>query len=193
MSALPWPDHLITLDEWKALPEETRYRVELVEGVLLVSPRPVTFHQWAVTRLGFLIHEQLPTHLSALSEVEIIIADGPPPPTVRVPDVIAVDTELALSNPPRYRPDQVHLAIEVLSEGSVRTDRVTKFAEYAEVGIEQYWIVDLDQPATLTRFHLIDGAYELFGEHAGMVTVDIDDAPITLDLDALTTRRAQKP
>ncbi|HEX3784589.1 MAG TPA: Uma2 family endonuclease [Pseudonocardiaceae bacterium] len=191
MTALPWPDHLLTLDEWEALPEETRYRVELVEGVLLVSPRPVIFHQWAVTRLGFLIHEQLPTQLSAASEAEIVIAEGPPP-TVRAPDVIVIDTELALTNPPRCQPGQVHLAIEVLSEGSVRTDRVTKFAEYAEVGIERYWIVDLDAPATLTRFHLIDGAYELFGEHAGMVTVDIDDAPITLDLDALTTRRSQK-
>ncbi|MGK4593409.1 Uma2 family endonuclease [Amycolatopsis sp. w19] len=89
-------------------------------------------------------------------------------------------------------PDLVALA-GVLSEGTVRTDRVTKFSEYAEVGIEHYWIVDLEEPASMTTYRLIDGEYENFGEHTGKVSLDFDGIPLTLDLDALTTRHAQRP
>jgi hypothetical protein len=41
--ALPWPDHLLTLDEWGDLPEDNRFRLEAVEGVLIVAPRRCRF------------------------------------------------------------------------------------------------------------------------------------------------------
>jgi Uma2 family endonuclease len=87
----------------------------------------------------------------------------------------------------------VLLAVEVLSEGSVRNDRVMKMVEYAEVGIRQYWIVDLEPPVSLATYHLIEQDYELFGEHAGKVTLDVESAPVSLDLAALTTRDLQCP
>lgn len=65
-----------------------------------------------------------------------------------------------------------------------------KFAEYADAGIANYWIVDLDAPVSLLRHHLLDGDYELCGEHTGAVTVELDGNPITLDLDALIARRS---
>jgi len=34
-----WPEHLLDLAAWDALPEDTRGRFELVEGVPQVSPR----------------------------------------------------------------------------------------------------------------------------------------------------------
>ncbi|HJP74955.1 MAG TPA: Uma2 family endonuclease [Pseudonocardiaceae bacterium] len=188
MSVLPWPDHLVTFDEWELLPEDSRFGVEVVEGVLIVWPRPVTFHQRAVSKLGYWLEEQLPKQLSALSEVEVVITAGPLP-TVRIPDVVVVDTQLADTNPARYKPKDVSLAVEILSNGSVGTDRVTKFHEYADAGIANYWIIDLDAPVSLLRYHLIDGDYELFGEHTGKVSVELDGSPITLDLDALVTRR----
>ncbi len=115
MSVLSWPDHLLTLPEWDALPDDNRYRLEVVEGVLLVAPRPLTFHQRAVTRLGYLINEQLPPELCALSEVDLILTEHPL--TVRSPDVLVTTTVLADTNPARYRPEDVFLTVEVLSEG----------------------------------------------------------------------------
>jgi Uma2 family endonuclease len=188
VSVLPWPDHLVTLDEWKALPEDNRYWVELVEGVLHVAPRPLTFHQRAMNNLCCSLEDQLPRQFSALSEVEVVIT-GSPLATVRIPDVVVVDTELADTNPARYKPSDVSLAVEVLSDGTARTDKVTKFAEYADAGIANYWIVDLDAPVSLLRYHLIEGEYEFFGEHSGTMTVELDGNPVTLDLDALVTRR----
>ncbi|MFE6609702.1 Uma2 family endonuclease [Amycolatopsis sp. NPDC057786] len=191
MSVVQWPHRLLTLDDWAALPEDPEHRVEVVEGVLVVAPRPMSFHQLAVTRLGYLLNEQLPEALMALSEAEFIVSELPL--TVRVPDVLVAATELVERNPARYAASDVRLVIEVLSEGTVRTDRVTKFSEYAEVGIEHYWIVDLEDPASMTTYRLIDGEYENFGEHTGKVSLDFDGTPLTLDLDALTTRHAQRP
>ena len=34
------------------------------------------------------------------------------------------------------------LAVEILSDGSRRTDRVTKMSEYAESQIPEYWLLD---------------------------------------------------
>lgn len=191
MSIETWHHRLLTLDDWDELPEDDRFRIEVAEGILIVSPRPMMFHQRAVTRLGYLINEQLPAAFSAAAEVELLITENPL--TVRVPDVLVTDTHIADANPAQCHPSAVHLVIEVLSEGSVRTDRVTKFSEYAEVGIKQYWIVDLTAPTTLTRYQLIDEDYELLGEHTGKLTVDFKDTPISVDLDTLTTSRAQQP
>ncbi|ONF66827.1 Uma2 family endonuclease [Amycolatopsis keratiniphila] len=191
MSVVQWPHRLLTLDDWAALPEDPEHRAEVVEGVLVVAPRPMSFHQLAVTRLGYLLNEQLPEALMALSEAEFIVSELPL--TIRVPDVLVAATELVERNPARYAAQDVRLVIEVLSEGTVRTDRVTKFSEYAEVGIGHYWIVDLEEPASMTTYRLIDGEYENFGEHIGKVSFDFDGTPLTLDLDALTTRHAQCP
>lgn len=188
MSILPWPDHLITLDEWEALPEDNRYWVELVEGVLHVAPRPLFLHQRAVTNLCWSLEDQLPQQFSALAEVEMVVT-GNPLPTVRIPDVVVVDTELADTNPARCKASDVSLAVEVLSDGTARTDKITKFAEYADAGIVNYWILDLDAPVSLLRYHLIDGGYELFGEHTGTATIELDGHPISLDLAALVSRR----
>ncbi|EME60034.1 Uma2 family endonuclease [Amycolatopsis decaplanina] len=157
-------------------------------GVLVAAPVQDTRHQLAVTRLAYWLDERL-TELATIPAVELLLAEEPL--TIRVPDVLVTDlTEL---NVRRAWPADVRLVIEVLSEGTVRTDRVTKFSEYAEVGIEHYWIVDLDAPASMTTYRLIDGEYENFGEHTGKVSLDFDGTPLTLDLDALTTRHAQRP
>lgn len=189
MSVVHWPHHhLLTFDDWIDLPETSEQHVEVVEGVLLVSPRPLYLHQRAVTRLSYWLDERLPEGYCALSEVEMVVAEAPL--TVRVPDVTVTRSELADDNPARVGAVDVRLVVEVLSEGTIRTDRVTKFSEYAEVGIEHYWIVDLDSPTSMITYRLVDGDYENFGEHTGKVTLEFEGTSLVLDLDALTTRRA---
>lgn len=184
-----WPDHLLTLDEWDSLPEDTSRRYELVEGVLVVAPRPASRHQRAIWRLTSQLEPQLPSVWGAITEAEVVISAGRPP-TVRVPDVLVVPAAAIDEDRPRWAADDVRLAVEIISPGSARTDRVMKLSEYAEVGIEHYWIVDLVEPVTLTRFRLGEGRYELLGENAGKATVDLGDTPIALDLDALTAGRS---
>lgn len=183
--SLSWPNHVLTLEDWEALPEN-ELRLELVEGVLAVVPQPYLWHQRAGNRLTHRLDDQLPPGLVALAEVDVVISN--PPLTIRVPDMIVTNTELFETNPPRLAAAEVLLATEILSEGTRRVDRMVKFAEYAEAGIPQYWIVDLGAPTTLLAYMLVDGHYELCGEHTGTAALDVAGHPVTLDLDALVRR-----
>ncbi|MBF6218954.1 Uma2 family endonuclease [Nocardia abscessus] len=186
-----WPDHLLTLEDWIALPEDSSRSYELVEGVLVVSPRPVLRHQFAVWQLAAQIHPQLPHELAAVAEAELVV-DPAQPPTVRVPDVLVIRRKALADDLARVQPEDVKLAVEILSAGSRRTDRVTKFFEYAEVGIEYYWLIDLDEPVSLSAYRLIDGDYELVAERSGSVTVELGGNPVTIDLGALTSEHPHR-
>jgi Uma2 family endonuclease len=190
MSVMQWPHHLLSLEDWIDLPETPEYQVEAVEGVLVVAPRPISFHQRAVIRLGYLLNEQLVDEYCALSEVEMVV--GVSPLTVRVPDVLVAPAALVETNPARLSVGDVRLVIEVLSEGTKRTDQVTKFSEYAEAGIEHYWIVDLDSPVSMITYRLVDEDYENFGEFSGAAELEFAGTALAIDLNALTTRRAQR-
>jgi Uma2 family endonuclease len=110
------------------------------------------------------------------------------PLTIRAPDVIVISSELVDSDEPRCDASDVLLAVEILSTGTRRVDRVLKFSEYAEAGIPQYWIVDLDDPTSLLAYVLVDGSYELSGEHTGKAALDVAGHPVSIDLPALTQR-----
>jgi len=188
-----WPDRLLSLDDWDALPEDTSHRFELVEGVLQVVPRPTSFHQRAVTRLATLLDDALPDHLTALAEVEVVVKFGAgegrsDPATVRVPDVVVVPAAVADTNPARYLAGDVLVAVEVLSTGTVRTDQVTKFAEYADAGIQGYWIVDVRAGVSITAYALVAKAYELVARTEGRLDV-MAPVELSLDVSGLLRRR----
>ena len=47
-----------------------------------------------------------------------------------------------------------------MSPGTESKDRGTKFEDYADRGVQEYWIVDL-QTETVEQYLLKDGGYEL--------------------------------
>lgn len=138
---------LLSLEQWRALPDDGGVHVELQEGVLQVSPRPTPAHARILTDLLVALHAQLPDGFEVLPEVELVI-DRRSPATVRCPDLIVRATE---ADDSVIDAGQVVLVVEIVSPGSKRTDRVTKRSEYAEIGIENYWIVDLDRTLTVLR------------------------------------------
>jgi Uma2 family endonuclease len=187
VSAAPWPDHLLTLAEWDVLPEDTSHRCELAEGILVVAPRPAPLHQRAMVRLAADLDRQLPDGLTALADVEVLV-DPTFPPTVRAPDVVIVPSARAEKNPTRFAAADVLVAVEIISPGTTRTDRVTKPAEYADAGIPHYWLVDVDPPVTLTAHLLVDGGYEEIAGGGDVIHLTAP-APLRLDLGTLLRRR----
>jgi hypothetical protein len=96
---LSWPRHPITLEEWESLPEDSANKLEVAEGMLVMSPRPLFRHQRAGMRLGTLFDEQLPQELTGLTDIEVVIAYEPL--TIRAPGVIVTRTELYEDDPVR--------------------------------------------------------------------------------------------
>lgn len=183
MTSSAWPDHLLDLDEWDALPEDASRRFELVEGVLMVSPRPRLRHQETVTALAGALRAALPGDLRAVTEIEVVLDDRSPP-TVRVPD-IAVLPAACLDDRARCAASELVAVVEVLSPGTMRTDRVAKMAEYADAGIAAYGIVDPEHPVTFSEFRLRPGTpprYEHVADHTGRATLHLG-GPITVALD----------
>jgi Uma2 family endonuclease len=187
MTALPWPDHLLTLDEWDELPEDRSRRFELAEGILIVSPRSAALHQRAMVRLADQLDHRLPRALTALADVEVLIEEGPAA-TVRAPDVVVTGAELAEKNPARLAASDVALAVEIVPPGTGRTDRVTKLFEYAQAGIPHYWLVELSEPVTLTAYTLAVDHYELVVSRASGTVTLTEPVRVELDLPALIAR-----
>jgi Uma2 family endonuclease len=188
MSASPWPDHLLSLDEWAALPEDNSRYFELLDGVLLASPRPGFDHQLAVAELSYQLHDQLPIDLVGLMQVEIVMRPGWPA-TVRVPDLVVIPETIVATNPARCPAEDVLLAVEVISPGSRETDQLNKPFEYGTAGIPNYWILDLDGPVTLTAFQLVAGQYKIVGKTSGTMELT-EPAPVTVDVAGLLPHRA---
>ena len=182
MSTLSWPDHLLTIDEWDDLSEDTSRRFELVDGMLQMSPKPTVMHQRSVRVLLAQLQDVGDgNNLEAVPDVDVVLVEAPP--LVRAPDLVVI--ERSALGKSRLHASDVLLAIEIVSPGSARVDRVSKLAEYAEAGIADYWIVDVADGVTVDVFALAGDAYEL-ADHAtgGLVTMRTP-VPMTLDLDAL--------
>ena len=132
-------------------------------------------------RIAKQLDDQLPNDLEAIIEFEICV-DAAYPPTVRIPDVVITRK---VGSERRLDGSDVLVAIEVISPGSKRTDTVTKRSEYAEAGIEHYWIVEIGPPVTLTALHLA-GAFGY--QESPVVTGTFATSapvPLRLDLDAI--------
>jgi len=181
-----WPSALLTLGDWEALPGDEQHRFECVEGILTVAPRPLPQHQRLIKKLIAELDGQLPPSLEALAEVEVLLFEVPL--TVRVPDVLVTTEATVRANPPRLRPSDLRLVVEVTSLGSRRMDQVMKRSEYAEAGIPAYWVIDAD-PLTLTAYQLTaQGDYESAGTFADTASLLVDGVEVRVELAALAAR-----
>jgi Uma2 family endonuclease len=160
------PRDLVTLEEWDALELDEARRWELVEGGIVMTPRPRPLHQVVSGNLRQLIRENLPASLVVLQEVEITV-EARFPPTVRDPDLVVVNRGVVDPNPVRVDTADVVLVVEIVSPGSRRTDRVMKAYEYANAGIGHYWIVDLDADERFLAHVLREETYQRVGALVG--------------------------
>ena len=173
MTAVPEPPgRLLTVDAYAALGEDDRYRSELQEGNLVVSPSPAPDHMIVMRQLLIQLDEQLPRGLQVIPDIDVDLDLAPrgKPGFVRRPDLIVVH-QAAVERVRRdggiLRACEVLVVVEIVSPGSHRTDHVIKHGEYADAGIPHYWLVDLDRPVTLIDCHL---AAEFDYQDSGPVT-----------------------
>lgn len=123
----------------RELPDDGN-RYEVVHGVLLVSPAPSPRHQDLVMRLTL----ELAPYLAATGNrgrlwaapCDISWDDE----TLVQPDLLAVPAHEVSNDWSTFK--TLWLAVEVLSPGSRRADRVVKRRLYQERHVATYWVVD---------------------------------------------------
>lgn len=147
---------LMTPEEFDAIEDYDReYRYELVHGVVVVNPIPLSSHQSPNEYLGYMLfaykthHPQGSALDDSLAERYVFLPDGR-----RI-----VDRAIwaGLGRQPDDRTDPATIAVEFVSES--KRDRVRDFeeklAEYPIAGVKEYWIID--------RFQRQMFAYRFYG------------------------------
>jgi len=149
MPPAPIGADLLTVEDYRAMPEGTRY--QLVEGDLyLMSPAPNRFHQIIVLNIAEMLRAFLRTHPIGevyISPLDVYFDDH----NVVQPDVVFVSK----SNIEILTDDGIHgapdLVVEVLSPRSAALEKI-KRRVFARHGVKEYWLVD----PTLQQIHLYD-------------------------------------
>ena len=79
----------------------------------------------------------------------------------------------------------MRLAVEIVSPGSVTTDRVTKPAQYAAAGIRHFWRVET-RPVSLTAYALDGSTYRELGTWGAGETAHLaEPSPAEIPIDRL--------
>ena len=157
MRPSPSSERKLGYDDYAALPDDGR-RYEVLDGVLVVSPAPVPWHQTVSRRIQFALYAQL--ELTGCGEIydapiDVILS----PHDILQPDLVyvradqaALVTHRAIEGPPA-------LVVEVLSPSTRRRDLRDKRAIYERCGVERYWVVD-PEAGRIEGFRLVNGTYE---------------------------------
>ncbi|WP_435207278.1 Uma2 family endonuclease [Micromonospora sp. bgisy143] len=160
-------DH--TLDDLLTLPDGAP-RVELVDGVVQVPPLPTLGHQDLSSLLYLWLRSHAPIGLRAAQAIGIAFSRN----TVRRPDVLLCQASVP-SNRYLLRPEDVMLAVEIVSPGTRRIDRFAKPGEYAAAGIPYYWRIEQD-PVHVYAYRIGDRVgpggerqYELVADGADVI------------------------
>lgn len=136
---MPQTARRYTVEEVLGFPDDGN-RYEVVHGELLVTPAPRPRHQMVLQRLLVAIHG----YLDAFPERAVVL---PSPADITwgeeilvQPDLFVVPREQVSNNWDTYK--TLLLAVEILSPGTSRADRVVKRRLYQEHAVGAYWIVD---------------------------------------------------
>ncbi|MET7878950.1 Uma2 family endonuclease [Micromonospora sp. DT68] len=127
-----------TVEDLLELPDDAP-RVELVDGIIRVTPSPTLGQQNISSLLWLWLHNHAPTHLGAAQSVGVKLSHN----TSRQPDVLLHRAGVT-SVQSILRAEDVVLAVEIVSPGTRRIDRFAKPGEYAAAGIPFYWRIEQD-------------------------------------------------
>ena len=170
-----------TVAELDQMPDDGR-RYELLDGALVVSPRPTTIHQYVAMRLLRALADACPEDLCVLPEPAVMLG----PQTEFDPDLVVVRMDqiggAKFTEPPL-------LVVEIRSPSTALIDLNRKKSAYEGFGVPSYWILNPEPPQPeLAVFELRDGSYSMMAKASGLFTtgrpfsVSIDLADLTRGL-----------
>lgn len=155
-------------------------RWELVDGEVLVTPSPHWLHQDLLGalfgRIHPYVHEQK-VGKTLFSPLDVKLEPG----LVTQPDLLVVPSDNLL--PDRYYVTRLLLAVEIISPGSARFDRVVKRPRYQRNRVPEYWVVDRESQ-TFERWQPDDDRPAILAAEL-VWHPDGASAPLVIDIPAL--------
>jgi Uma2 family endonuclease len=161
----------ITVQQWGELDGWPRY--DLVDGVLKEKPDVALWHEFLLMDLAVLLH----TYVKKLGLGHIVTSNAKLKISAfggREPDIFFVPKSLYNDVSKNVFKGVPPLVVEILSPSNEAEDRGPKRAEYAQLGVTEYWIVDF--PNRVIEIHALraraDGSrdYELVDTVHGNAT-----------------------
>jgi Uma2 family endonuclease len=146
-----------TLEDVLNLPDDAP-RVELSDGVMIVVPSPTLGHQFIGNLLWSWLAQHAPEQFAPATAVGVAVTVD----STLEPDVLLLRRPLVLTNH-FVTASQVIIAIEVVSAGTKRRDRLEKPVEYAAAGIPHFWRIEQD-PIHVFAYALGKSGYELVAD-----------------------------
>lgn len=175
IQALPNP---VTFDEFiDWYPENSEHRYELHNGVIVEMPKPKGQHSEIAGFLSLELGLQCRNSQSSCFIPKECVVKPFRHESGYEPDVIVCD-RLSIDQEPRWSASSiitmgssVRLIVEVVSS-NWRNDYLLKAADYEEMGIPEYWIVDYlglggrrfignPKKPTISIYQLVDGEYQV--------------------------------
>ncbi|WP_327583072.1 Uma2 family endonuclease [Nonomuraea sp. NBC_00507] len=133
----PGPPGGWTADMLDHLPPDAPRHVELIDGSLIMMSPQTLFHLYTVELIKQSIKP--PAHLEVVREMTVTLGLRQRPE----PDILVVNrsatTSMKLTS---FKPEDVHLVVEVVSDESRERDRTTKPIKYSNAGIKYFWRVE---------------------------------------------------
>jgi Uma2 family endonuclease len=172
-----------TLDEFWQLPDPPdRSKLELIAGVLYLTPPPEYTHDEIVRRL---IRSLISHLISAGDQGNLYVpraAIWTGPNTYLEPDLFYVSAETEARLDPTHR-NTADLVIEVISPGSAIYDRNTKADTYGALGVGELWLVDETARAVEVRRQTGSGFDEgqVFKQGEKIISVVLPDLQLLVD------------
>ncbi len=148
---------IYTLEEfWQLAHPQDKFKLELIAGVLYMTPPPDYVHDNIVKRLL----RFLTTHLVERNDKGSIYvpraAIWTGSNTYLEPDLFYISAELEAKLDPKHR-STADLVIEVVSPSSTVYDRNTKADTYDFLGVRELWLVDETSETIEMRVQTEDG------------------------------------
>ncbi|QCX82938.1 hypothetical protein C9F11_46955 (plasmid) [Streptomyces sp. YIM 121038] len=156
-----WMHEQITAQEYDSWPEERCAGIEIVDGMVVVSPSASKRHNRLARILANALDAAAGPQWNADTDFDVRLQDIPL--TNRRPDVVVYRADTIDISPTRA--EHVLLVAEVVSPGSETTDRIVKTDQYAKAGIAFYWRIE--QAATgvpLVYTYVLDPAAQAYRE-----------------------------
>ncbi len=167
-----------TIEDVLGLPDDAP-RVELVDGVMLVVPSPAIDHQDIASLTWLWLRRHAPAGLKAVQAVGVAVSMT----TTYEPDVL-LRHDRGGGSRHYLTPDEVVLAVEVVSPGTRARDRLAKPAGYADAGIPFYWRIE-QRPVRVHAYALDGGIYKAVADSAEELILD-EPFPIRLPVTEIT-------